>query len=70
MRKSACGSSLTLDSEKFVTATVYERDRLMPGDRLPGPAIMQQFDTTTVVLGRQVLSVDSYGALIIDTEAQ
>jgi hypothetical protein len=31
---------------------------------------MQQFDTTTVVLGRQVLSVDSYGALIIDTEAQ
>jgi N-methylhydantoinase A len=58
------------DSEKFVTATVYERDRLMPGDRLPGPAIMQQFDTTTVVLGRQVLSVDSYGALIVDTETQ
>jgi N-methylhydantoinase A len=59
-----------IDSETFVSATIYERDRLMPDDRLPGPAIIQQFDTTTIVLSGHALTVDPYGTLIIDTKSQ
>ena len=58
------------DSETFVSAAIYERDLLMPDDRLLGPAIIQQFDTTTVVLSGQALTVDPYGSLIIDTKSQ
>ncbi|MCO5246982.1 MAG: hydantoinase/oxoprolinase family protein, partial [Anaerolineae bacterium] len=32
-----------------VRATLYNRDRLEPGNQLAGPAIVLQFDTTTVI---------------------
>jgi N-methylhydantoinase A len=50
----------------FVTAAVYERDRLAPGDALSGPAIINQFDATTVVLDGQRVTVDPFGVLVID----
>jgi N-methylhydantoinase A len=51
----------------FAPAKVYDRDRLRPGDTLAGPAIIDQFDATTVVLAGQTLTVDRYGTLIIET---
>jgi len=33
----------------FVDCPVYERDVLRPGDALPGPAIVEQMDCTTVI---------------------
>lgn len=51
----------------FRPAKIYERDRLRPGDRVAGPAIVQQFDTTTIVLADQSLGVDRFGTLIIET---
>jgi N-methylhydantoinase A len=53
----------------FVTATLYDRDRLRAGDALAGPAIIDQLDATTVVLAGQTLRVDPSGTLIIDTGA-
>jgi N-methylhydantoinase A len=53
----------------FVTARLYGRDRLRPGDALAGPAIIDQFDATTVVLAGQTLRVDPTGTLVIDTGA-
>jgi N-methylhydantoinase A len=50
----------------FVTAPVYDRAKLAPGDRIAGPAVVNQFDATTVVLAGQSLIVDSYGILAID----
>jgi N-methylhydantoinase A len=50
----------------FVTAQVYDRAKLAPGDRIAGPAVVNQFDATTVVLAGQSLIVDSYGILAID----
>ena len=55
------------EADAFRPAKIYERDRLLPGDRLPGPAIIQQFDTTTLVLSGQNLTVDPFGTLVIDT---
>ena len=51
----------------FATAKIFERDKLRPGDALAGPAIIDQFDATTVVLAGQTLRVDAYGTLVIET---
>lgn len=43
----------------------YDRDRLPFGARLDGPAIIRQYDTTTVVLPDHVVEVDKFGNLVI-----
>jgi N-methylhydantoinase A len=53
----------------FVTAAVYDRAKLAPGDTLAGPAVINQFDATTVVLDGQTLTVDPFGILVIDAAA-
>ena len=54
---------------EFAHAQVYDRARLGAGDRIAGPAIVEQYDSTTVVLAGQTLSVDDFGNLIIAEEA-
>lgn len=56
-----------IDRAVFETARVYDRAKLFAGDRLSGPAIIEQFDSTTVVCAGQALEVDRRGNLIIDT---
>jgi len=48
-----------------VAATLYARDRLGAGARIPGPAIITQLDATTLLLGGQEALVDRFGNLII-----
>ena len=50
---------------EFVDANVYDRARLGAGDRLDGPAIVEQYDSTTVLLAGQTLTVDPLGNLVI-----
>ena len=52
----------------FGTSTVYDRLRLLPGNRLAGPAIIEQMDSTTLILPGQVGTVDRYLNLIIEVE--
>lgn len=40
---------------------IYERDDLYAGAKLSGPAIINQFDTTTYIRPGQLASVDDYG---------
>jgi N-methylhydantoinase A len=56
-----------LASGAFLPAGVYDRSRLLAGDRIAGPAIVEQFDSTTVVLAGQSVEVDRRGNLLIDT---
>ncbi len=51
----------------FRSAKIYQRERLQPGDRIVGPAIIDQFDATTVVLSGQAASVAPCGTLVIET---
>jgi N-methylhydantoinase A len=44
---------------------VYDRDRLGPGLLLEGPAIIEEWTSTTVLLPGQRLDVDRYGNLIL-----
>jgi N-methylhydantoinase A len=54
---------------RFLTAEVYDRTRLRAGDRLGGPAVIEQFDSTTIVLAGQTALVDRFGNLVVDTGA-
>ena len=40
----------------------------LAGDRLNGPAIIEQFDSTIIALAGQTVSVDSKGTLLIEEE--
>jgi N-methylhydantoinase A/oxoprolinase/acetone carboxylase beta subunit len=60
-----------LDGELRRVATAqYERNRLKAGNELAGPAIIHQFDTTTVLPPGMAATVDSFGNLIIDCGAE
>lgn len=49
----------------FTECPTYERSKLGTGDRLVGPAVVEEWASTTVVSPNQQLLVGSYGELII-----
>lgn len=49
----------------WVRYSVYERDRLRAGDRLAGPAIVEEPSSTTLVHTGDVLTVGQYGEMVI-----
>lgn len=49
----------------YIDLAVYEREKLPPGSFIEGPAIIEQFDSTTLVKQGDVLEVDRYGNLLI-----
>lgn len=53
-------------AEGYVDTPVYDRARLTPGDVVTGPAIVEQMDTTTVLLPSDVCRVDAYRNLIVE----
>jgi N-methylhydantoinase A len=52
-----------------VEATLYERDKLDIGTTIAGPAIVEQFDATTVIPQGWTGRVDEYRNLILQREA-
>ncbi|HET8996056.1 MAG TPA: hydantoinase/oxoprolinase family protein [Acetobacteraceae bacterium] len=50
----------------FVRCRVFDRDRLHAGNRIAGPAVVEQMDATTLVLPGMVASVDPYLNLILE----
>ena len=55
-----------LERDRFATAAIYDRAKLLPGDRIAGPAIVAQFDATTIVLAGQNARVDAHGLIVIE----
>jgi N-methylhydantoinase A len=54
------------EANGFVPCPVYDREKLGPGHRLSGPAIVEQMDATTLLIPGQTASVDRYLNLIIE----
>jgi N-methylhydantoinase A len=52
----------------FTPTPVYRREKLLAGHTIPGPAIVEQMDSTTVVLPGQSATVDTHGNLLIRTD--
>jgi N-methylhydantoinase A len=46
-------------------ATVYDRARLLAGNRVEGPAVVTEMDSTTLVLPGHAGEVDRYGNLLL-----
>ncbi|WP_454855506.1 hypothetical protein [Rhizobium binxianense] len=53
----------------FVPCSVYAREKLSAGNRIVGPAIVEQMDTTTVILPDMQAIVDPYLNLILETRS-
>lgn len=53
-----------MDGRK-VNAVVYDRSRLRAGNRIEGPAIIMEMDSTTVILPKHHCVVDKLGNLLI-----
>lgn len=54
------------EANGFVTCPVYDRERLRLGNRLIGPALSDQMDSTVLVLPEQTAVVDSHLNIIIE----
>jgi N-methylhydantoinase A len=53
---------------EWMETPIYTRDMLRPGNEVPGPAIVVQDDTTTVIEPGFRGSVDRYGNILIEEE--
>ena len=57
---------ITIQSEgRPVDAWIYDRDRLLDGNCIEGPAIVVEMDSTTLILEGHQADVDAYGNLLI-----
>lgn len=50
----------------FVACPIYDRDKLRSGNRFTGPAIVEQMDSTTVLLPGMTATVEPYLNLILE----
>ncbi|MCS7158629.1 MAG: hydantoinase/oxoprolinase family protein [Blastocatellia bacterium] len=49
----------------FLDTMIYDRSRLRPGNVIPGPAVITQMDSTTVILPGHIGEVDEYLNILI-----
>ena len=54
-----------ISTAQFRDTPVYDRASLPPGARVDGPAVVEEFGSTTVVFPGQALEVDPHGILVI-----
>jgi N-methylhydantoinase A len=53
------------DAEAPITTAVYDRTRLWPGDRIKGPAVIEQMDSTTLIFPEDEAEIDDFFNIII-----
>jgi N-methylhydantoinase A len=54
------------EADGFVACSIYDRSKLKPGNRFVGPAIVEQMDTTTIVLPNMLATVEPHLNLILE----
>ena len=54
---------------EFLEAVVLDRGRLLAGNRIDGPAVLEQLDATTVLPESQHATVDTFGNLVIERDS-
>src|SRR5688572_22973549 len=64
-KAAAVGRQPVYIERRKVQATVYDRARLKAGNRIKGPAIVMEMDSTTVVLPKHTGLVDRLGNILI-----
>ena len=66
----AAGSVEVVFAQGAVVTALYDRDKLQTGNRVAGPALLLQLDTTIVVPPGWAGVVDSYGNLLLEPVAE
>jgi N-methylhydantoinase A len=61
----AKGSRPVFFGDSMVETPIFDRATLPPDARISGPAIVEEFGSTTVVFPAQVLQVDDHGIMVI-----
>jgi N-methylhydantoinase A len=59
-------AAFSLLAKDFIKYTVYDRNRLFPGVKFDGPAIIEERESTSIVGEDVSVCVDDYGFLWID----
>jgi N-methylhydantoinase A len=54
------------DTEGYLDTPIYDRTKLGAGSMIKGPAIIEQLDSTTVILPGQKAEIERYGNIIIE----
>ena len=55
-----------IKGEEKVNVPVYDRQKLLPGHMVKGPAIIEQYDSTTYIETERNMSIDNYSNIIIE----
>jgi N-methylhydantoinase A len=50
----------------FISCPLYDRERLAAGNRIEGPAIVEQMDATTLIVPGATATVDRYLNLLLE----
>ena len=50
----------------FASCPIYDRDRLDAGNRISGPAVVEQMDTTTIILPGMTAQVEAYLNMVLE----
>ena len=50
----------------FVSCPLYDREKLLPGNRIEGPAVIEQMDATTLIVPGASAAVDPYLNLLLE----
>ncbi len=53
-------------TEEYLDCPIYLREKLPPGFSLEGPAIFEQYDTTTVIYPKWEAKIDKFGNVILN----
>ena len=53
------------DARELVTCEIFDREVLAPGAQFEGPAIVEEWSTTILILPDQQVTVDRFGDLLI-----
>lgn len=59
------GTHRVFEQGRWRRAALYDRDRLSPGDRMAGPAVVVELSATTYVPSKWVAAVDAFGNLVL-----
>jgi N-methylhydantoinase A len=51
---------------KWIPTKIYDRSKLVAGNRIPGPAVVAEYDSTTVVLAGYTAEVDRFANILIN----
>ena len=54
------------EDEGFMRTPTYRRSALLAGNRIKGPALIEEYASTTVVHPGDVVTVDAFGDLVIE----